>query len=89
MQYTKYMKKCSEQLIKSSELESDVWIKVLVEIQNICSEANEIFSLYDVENCETNGDMIIQTLINGFSDRLSLLSASLPAEGNPQLARKC
>jgi len=53
-----------------------------MDIESVCAQIDDTFSLYDIESCEARGDFVLQSLVNGFSRRIDLIRKEFPAQNS-------
>lgn len=84
MHYSKYTNRCCLQLSQSNDAVGDQWIEKPIEIERLCAEIDDTFSLYDVESCDFHGGMALQSLVKAFSHRLEAVRKTFPSAKSKQ-----
>ena len=59
-----------------------------MDVESLCTQIDDTFSLYDIESCEARGDLALQSLVNGFSRRIDSIRKELPAQNSDQFGSK-
>ena len=64
------MDTCRRRLVDAIEMQTDHTLDVMISMHLVCLDVNETFSLHDFENAEVSGDLVINSLVVGFLERL-------------------
>jgi hypothetical protein len=88
MQYTRYMDQCRRRLLEAIEMQTDYSADIMLDLQNVCLDAHDTFTLYDFENAEVSGDLAIKSLVGGLMERLRAVEEKSQSQRGSPLLRE-